>query len=414
VRRTTLPNGLQVVSEHMPASRTFSIGVFAGVGSRHETPALHGASHFLEHVLFKGTKRRSAEQISAAVEAVGGELNAYTTKEYTCFYARVLRSDSELAVDVLTDMISSSLVTAADLDAERAVIQDEIAMHADDPGEVVQELVAAHVFAGSGLGRPVIGSPASIAALGRDQVVRYWHRHYAPSSLVVAAAGHVDHDRLVAQLGALDARPAAARSGATRPTRVLAMGGLVSEHRRVEQCSAVLAYPGPGLFDDARYPIGLLSLVVGGGMASRLFVEVRERRGLTYGIDAGETAYSDAGLWSVDWQCAPDKLAEIVDLVRATLAEVVEHGVTDAELARARGQMRGQTVLSFESPAARMSRLGGNTVLGDHRSLSEVLDHFDAVDAAQVQAAAAQLFSRPPVLGLVGPRVPARVLRDWS
>lgn len=414
VRRTTLPNGLQVVSEHMPASRTFSVGVFAGVGSRHETPALHGASHFLEHVLFKGTKRRSAEEISAAVEAVGGELNAYTTKEYTCFYARVLRSDAALAVDVLADMITSSRVTAADLAAERAVIQDEIAMHADDPGEVVQEIVAGHLFAGSGLGRPVIGSPESIAALTREQVVRHWHRHYAPRSLVVAAAGHVDHDRLVEQLSALDDRPSGPPAKQDRRTRVTGAGGLVTEQRRVEQCSAVLAYPSPGLFDDARYPLGLLSLVVGGGMASRLFVEVRERRALTYGIDAGEITYSDAGLWSVDWQCAPGKLAEIVDLVRATLAEVAEHGVTEAELARARGQMRGQTVLSYESPSSRMSRLGGNTVLGDERTLTEVLDRFDAVDAGQVQAAAAQLFCRSPVLGLVGPRVPAKLLRDWS
>ncbi len=165
-RRTTLPNGLRVVSEHMPASRTFTVGVFAVVGSRHETTALHGASHFLEHVLFKGTARRSAEEISAAVEAVGGELNAYTTKEYTCFYARVLRSDAALAVDVLTDMITASRITASDLDAERAVIQDEIAMHADDPGEVVQEIVAERSWAdrawgGAGSGHELAPSAAA-------------------------------------------------------------------------------------------------------------------------------------------------------------------------------------------------------------------------------------------------------------
>jgi predicted Zn-dependent peptidase len=326
----------------------------------------------------------------------------------------VLAGDAALAVDVLSDMITASRITASDLDAERAVIQDEIAMHADDPGEVVQEIVADHVFAGSGLGRAVIGSPGSIAALRRDQVVRYWRRHYGPSSLVVAAAGHVDHDRLVEQLAALDARPASLGRRPPRPTVVNPRGGLVTAERRVEQVSAMLAYPSPGLFDDERYPLGLLSLVVGGGMSSRLFVEVRERRGLTYGIDAGETTYSDAGLWSVDWQCAPEKLAPIVDLVRATLAEVAEHGITDAELARAQGQMRGQTVLSYESPSSRMSRLGGDTVLGDQRTLAEVLDRFDAVDAGQVQAAAAKLFGREPVLGLVGPRVPAKVLGDWS
>jgi predicted Zn-dependent peptidase len=231
---------------------------------------------------------------------------------------------------------------------------------------------------------------------------------------VVAAAGHVDHDQLVASLAGLDARPRPA-VGLLRPAdRPTARPGLVSEQRRVEQCSAVLAYPAPGIFDDRRYPMGLLSLVVGGGMASRLFVEVRERRGLTYGIDAGETAYADAGQWSVDWQCAPNRLAEIISIVQATLAEVAEHGITETELARARGQMRGQTVLSYESPSSRMSRLGGNAVLGDDRSLSEVLDRFDAVTAAEVQAEAAVLFSQPAVLGLVGPRVPAAVLRDWA
>ena len=409
-----MPNGVRVVTEHMASSRTFSIGVFAAVGSRHEPTRRHGASHFLEHVLFKGTARRTAEEISAAVEAVGGELNAYTTKEYTCFYARVLRTDADLAVDVLSDMISSSLITPADVDAERAVIQDEIAMHADDPGEVVQELVADRVFAGTGLGQPVIGSAGSIAALDRDEIAEHWQQHYGPGSLVVAAAGHVDHDRLVEQLAALDARPVVPRPAAVveRPSPLIR--GLVSEQRRVEQCSAVLAYPGPGIFDDRRYAMGLLSLVVGGGMASRLFVEVRERRGLTYGIDAGETTYADAGLWSVDWQCAPGRLAEIVRLVQATLSEVAEHGITEAELARARGQMRGQTVLSYESPSSRMSRLGGNTVLGDDRSLTEVLNCFDAVTAEDVRAEAALLFGQPAVLGLVGPRVPAAVLRDWD
>jgi len=410
-----MPNGVQVVTEHMPASRTFSIGVFAGVGSRHEPPRLHGASHFLEHVLFKGTARRSAEEISAAVEAVGGELNAYTTREYTCFYARVLRTDADLAVDVLSDMITSSTITPEDVDAERAVIQDEIAMHADDPGEVVQELVADRLFAGTGLAQPVIGSAASIAALSRDEIAGHWRQHYGPASLVVAAAGHVDHDRLVERLAALDGRPAAA-AASERPVDapVAVTRGLVSEQRRVEQVSAVLAYPSPGIFDDRRYPQGLLSLVVGGGMASRLFVEVRERRGLTYGIDAGETSYADAGLWSVDWQCAPGKLAEIIRLVQRTLAEVAEHGITPAELDRARGQMRGQTVLSYESPSSRMSRLGGNTVLGDDRTLTEVLDRFDAVTAEDVRTEAALLFGAPPVLGLVGPRVPAAVLRDWT
>jgi predicted Zn-dependent peptidase len=417
VRRSVLPSGLRVISEHMAGSRTFSVGFYVAVGSRNETDALHGASHFLEHVLFKGTARRSAEEISAAIESVGGDINAYTTKEYTCFYARVLDVDADLAVDVLTDMLTASKVLTREVDAERAVILDEIAMHADDPGETVQELVTAAIFGDGGLGRPVIGSVESISALSRAQIVRHWRRHYRASSIVVSAAGHVDHDRLVAQLKAIDDLPVGPEPTAPPATRVAADGGVLTVVRPLEQCTAALALPSPGVFDDRRYPLGLLSMILGGGMSSRLFVEIRERRGLSYGIDADEIAYSDAGLWSVDWQCAPDKLAEILTLVRSILGDVADHGVTPAELARAKGQMRGQTILSFEGPSSRMGRLGVNTLTHDERTLSELLDRYDSVPAEELQREAAALFEHPPVLAVVGPRVSRRaleaLLRDW-
>jgi predicted Zn-dependent peptidase len=408
VRRTVLPGSLQVATEDIRSTNTYCLGVFASVGSRHETQRLHGASHFLEHLLFKGTSTRTAEQISAAIESVGGELNAYTAKEHTCFYARVLHSDADVAFDVLTDMISNSLITPEDVDAERAVILDEISMHADDPTELAAEAAAAAIFGKSGLGRPVIGSRDSVAALSRSHIVQHWRRHYRPGSLVVAAAGKVDHDRLVERLGLLDAQPAAAELSLPAPTMINDSGGLIMHRLPLEQCSAVLAFPSPGAFDARRYPLGLLSLIVGGGMASRLFVEVRERRGLTYTIDAGETAYSDAGLWSVEWQCAPGKLAAILKLVRATLADVAEQGITEAELTRAKGQMRGQTALSYEGAGSRMSRLGINAVLGDQRTLSELLRRFDRVTAEEVRAEAANLFSHPPTLAVAGARVAGR------
>ncbi|MDQ1660275.1 MAG: hypothetical protein QOJ68_255 [Blastococcus sp.] len=416
IRRTTLPGGLRVVTESMPDSRTFSVGFFVGVGSRHETDRLHGASHFLEHVLFKGTPGRAAEEISAAVESVGGDLNAYTTKEHTCFYARVLDVDAEMTVDVLTDMITASLIKSSDVQAERAVILDEIAMHADDPAETVQELVASHLFGSSGLGRPVIGSEKSISGLSRRRIVDHWRRWYQPSTMVVAAAGHVDHDRLVSQLASLDALsgPAVPATG-TRPeparsTSTTDDGRLLSVVRPLEQCSVVLALPAPALFDDRRFPLGLLSTIIGGGMASRLFVEVRERRGLTYGIDAGDVAYTDAGQWNVEWQCAPDKVAAITGVVRETMAEVADYGVTEAELVRAKGQMLGQTVLAYESPSARMSRLGTAELVGDSRSISQILQRYDAVGLDEVRSEAALLFSQQPVLGVVGPRVRSRQL----
>ena len=418
VRRTVLRNGLQVVTEDIRSTSTYSLGVFVSVGSRHETPSLHGASHFLEHLLFKGTPNRSAEQISATIESVGGELNAYTAKEHTCFYARVLHTDAELALDVLSDMITHSLITPEDVDAERAVILDEISMHADEPAELAAEAVAAAIFGKSGLGRPIIGSADAVVGLTRRQIVQHWKRHYQPGCLVVAAAGKVDHDQLVERLSALEAQSSAPlappRPG---PNTISRRGGLLTHKLPLEQCSAVLAFPGPGTFNGRRFPLGLLSLIIGGGMASRLFVEVRERRGLTYSIDAGETAYSDAGLWSVEWQCAPGRLEQILELVRATLSDVAGHGITEDELARAKGQMRGQTALSYEGPGSRMSRLGVNTILGDERTLGELLRRFDQVTAEEVRAEAEVLFAQPPTLAVAGARVPARriesVLSRW-
>jgi predicted Zn-dependent peptidase len=410
IRRDTLAGGLRLVTEQVRSSRTFSVGFFVPVGSRHESARLAGASHFLEHLLFKGTRRRTAEEISAEIESVGGDLNAYTAKEHTCFYARVVDSDAERAVDVLSDMITSSRLATADVNSERAVILDEISMHADDPAEVAHELINTALFGDRGLGAPVIGSLASVGALTRAQVARHWRRHYRPENLVVAATGHLDHDRLRDQLAPLATGPEEASPHSSPPTGSAEEDRLCTARRSLEQVTAVLAFAGPGVFDARRYPLGILSLIVGGGMSSRLFVEVRERRGLTYGIDAGETSYTDAGLWTVDWQCAPERLGEIADLVRGILLDVAEHGVRPEELSRAQGQMRGQTLLTYEGPVSRMTRLGSNTLIGDERSLAELLERYEAVTPDEVQAVAADLFGQPPVLALVGPRVPTRPL----
>jgi len=398
------------VTERVPRSRTFTVGFFVDVGSVREAPAQSGASHFLEHVLFKGTARRSAEEISAAIESVGGDINAYTAKEHTCFYARVLSDDSELAVDVLSDMITSSLINSGEVRAERAVILDEIAMHADDPVDSVQDLVTSALLPQPGLGQPVIGTEQTVTEMSRQQIVRYWRRNYHPGTIVVSAAGDVDHDRLVAQLAELGDFGQPARRP-SRPRGPQPSGGFVIGDRRpFEQATASLAYPGPGIFDASRFPLGLMSIILGGGMSSRLFIEVRERRGLAYGIEAGETAYTDQGLWSVDWQCSPDKLEEILILVRNELDKIAADGVTEVELARAKGQMRGQTVLAFEGPHSRMSRIGSAELVGDRRSVSALLDEYDRVQPDDIAASAADLLAQTPVLGVVGPRRPTKRL----
>ena len=286
VRRTVLPGGLRVVTEQVPGVRSASVGVWVGVGSRDETPALHGCSHFLEHLLFKGTSRRSAMDISVALDAVGGEFNAFTAKEYTCFHARVLDDDLPLAVDVLGDMVTDSLVLEEDLAAEREVILDEIAMHDDDPDDVVHNLFARQAWGDSPLGRPIAGTVESISSLTRDQVARFYRRHYRPANMVVAAAGNVDHAAVVRMVKKsfsahrfLEGDEPPVVPDVTRPTRRVHAGTLTAT-RPFEQVNLVLGVNGITRHDDRRYALGVLNTALGGGTSSRLFQEVREHRGL--------------------------------------------------------------------------------------------------------------------------------------
>lgn len=392
----------------MPGSQTLSVGFFVGVGSRHESAGLHGAAHYLEHVLFKGTPSRTAHEISAAFDRIGGESNAYTAKEHTCYYAKVLADDAEIAVDVITDMLTRSLVRPADVESERDVILDEIAMHNDDPLELAYSLVAGQLYGDHALGRDVIGTTASIKALSREQVHSFWKRHYAPSDIVVSAAGRIDHDWLVEKLSALPGEPVNRR--AQRAPLPPVKPTVLTRSRETEQCSCLLSLRGPEAFSEDRYAADLLALVLGGGMSSRLFEQVREERGLAYHIDASTTAYSDAGQFTVEWLCGPERVTEILRLVGHVLADVVRHGVTDEELARAKGQLRGATLLSFELPDARMSRIGKSELVGDHRKMDDILDRYEATTSAEVQEVARRLFAQDPVMAVVGAKIDKRPL----
>lgn len=416
VRRTVLPSGLRVVTEEMPGSQTLALGFFVGVGSRHESAGLHGAAHYLEHVLFKGTPTRSAQELAAAFDRIGGEANAYTAKELTCFYAKVLADDAEIACDVLIDMLTRSLVRPSDVESERDVILDEISMHNDDPLEVAYSLVAQQLYGGHALGREVIGTVSSIKALSRDQVHSFWKRHYQPSDLVVSAAGRVDHDWLVGKLSELPGEPVPRRQQRA-PLEPL-KPAVMTRTRETEQCSCLLAFRGPETFGERRFAADLLALVLGGGMSSRLFNEVRELRGLAYHIDASTIAYSDAGQFILEWLCAPDRVTEIARLVAAELTRIAEHGVTAEELQRAKGQMRGQTLLAFESPDTRMSRIGKAWLIGDDRLMDEILDSYEATTAEQMQECAREIFQTSPVMAVVGAKIDKRPLdrlvQGWS
>ena len=410
VRRTVLPGGLRVVTEQLAGVRSASVGVFAGVGSRDETPTLAGCSHFLEHLLFKGTAERSALEISVALDEVGGEVNAYTTREYTCFHARVLDRDLPLAVDVLGDMITGSLIAPDDVEAERDVILDEIAMHDDDPDDVVHNLFSAQAFGDGPLGRPIAGTEDSIGTLTRDQVHRFYRRHYRAGNLVVAVAGNVEHAAVVRRVraafgrhGFLDGPGEVVRRAArerARPVRA----GLAVTKRPLEQVNLVLGMRGLTRGDDRRFALAVLNTALGGGTSSRLFQEVRERRGLAYSVFSFATSYADAGLVGVSVGCLPDRYDEVLAVVRQELARVAADGIEADELARGKGQLRGGLVLGLEDSGSRMARLGKAELLEDELlGIDEVLARIDAVTLEEAGSIAAEVFGQAEVLAVVGP-----------
>ena len=413
VRRTVLPGGLRVVTEEMAGVRSASVGVWLGVGSRDETPRLSGACHFLEHLLFKGTPSRSALDISVALDEVGGEFNAFTAKEYTCFHARVLDVDLPLALEVLGDMVTSSLLTDDDVEAEREVILDEIAMHDDDPEDVVTNLHARLAYGDSPLGRPIAGTAESITALTREQVVRFYRRHVRPENVVVAAAGNLDHADVVRRVAAAfsggaggggwlagTGEPAPPRRGRFRHTAA----GSATVARPFEQVNLVLGFDGLARTDERRYALGVLNTALGGGPSSRLFQEVRERRGLAYSVYSYASHHADAGTFCVGAGCLPGKLDDVLRVIRGELATLAEQGITDDELRRGRGQLRGGLVLGLEDSGSRMSRIAKAELLYDELpSVEEMIRRIDAVTLADVQELARTLLGRRETLAVVGP-----------
>jgi predicted Zn-dependent peptidase len=409
IRRTVLPGGLRVISESVPGVRSVAFGVWIGVGSRDETASLSGASHYLEHLLFKGTRRRDALTIAAELDAVGGELNAFTAKEYTCYYARVLDADLPLAVDVICDMVTSSLLTAHDVDSERGVILEEIAMHDDDPGDAVHDTFAGVVWPGTPLGRPVLGSVQSIEAMSRTAVAGYYRRRYRPDSLVVAAAGNLGHAALVRLVKKafvdvptdIDAVPAAPRIGG-RPPPFTAATAVV--RRQTEQANLVLGAPGLDRLDDRRFALGVLNAALGGGMSSRLFQEVREKRGLAYSVYSFTSHYADTGVFGVYAGCHPQRAVDVLELCREQLSLAAAGGITAQELDRGKGQMRGGLVLGLEDTGSRMSRLGkSELVYGELMTVEEILRQIEDVRLDDVRDVAADLLRAPLALAVIGP-----------
>ncbi|MCU1431926.1 MAG: peptidase domain protein [Actinotalea sp.] len=416
VRRTVLPGGVRVLTEAMPGLRSATVGAWVGVGSRDERDGHHGSTHFLEHLLFKGTERRTAMDIAEAFDAVGGEANAATGKEHTCYYARVLDADVPMAVDVIADMVTSARLEEGELETERGVILEELAMNDDDPSDVAHEQFAAAVLGEHPLGRPIGGTPDTIRAVPRSAVWEHYREHYDPRTLVVTAAGGIDHDALCEQVAAALAAGGWDLSGAGMPRarRAVevdpadgvppALGTEMSVRRPTEQANVLIGGTGLTATDDRRFTLSVLNAVLGGGMSSRLFQEIRERRGLAYSVYCFASGHADTGVFGLYAGCAPAKVDEVLALLVEEWEKLAQDGITPAELQRSIGQLSGGMVLGLEDSGSRMSRLGkAELVHGELLSQSETLERIRAVTAAEVQALAVELAGRPRSLVRVGP-----------
>ena len=410
VKRSVHASGLRIVTEEVPSVRSAAVGIWVNVGSRDEAPATAGASHFLEHLLFKGTTSRTAIEISSSIESVGGEMNAFTSKEYTCFYARVIDTDLPMAIDVVSDLITSSIVTALDVDAERKVVLEEIAMRDDDPSDLVHDLFSDTFYGDTPIGRPILGTVESIKGMSRNTVFNYYKKRYQPQDLVVAVAGNIKHKRVVAMVeealsrdNFLDvmAAPVLRPNTVVKNSKQRSVGLLF---KKSEQAHMFYGMEGVARADERRFAMGVLSAALGGGMSSRLFQEIREKRGLAYSVYAYAQQFAGSGVLGFYAGCNPSKALEVVEIFQSVLVDVAGNGMTHEEIARAKGAVRGSLVLSQEDSGSRMSRIGKNEIVyGQIMDFDDILKAIDRVSAEDIREIASEFLVKTPTLALVGP-----------
>jgi predicted Zn-dependent peptidase len=398
---STLANGLRIATDRIDTVDTVSLGIWVDVGTRHEQADINGVAHFLEHMAFKGTARRSALTIAEEIEAVGGHLNAYTSRESTAYYAKVLKEDVPLALDILSDILQNSTFQPEEIERERAVILQEIGQANDTPDDIVFDHFQECAYPDQAMGRPVLGSPEIIRKIERETVIGYLRKHYGAQRMVLAAAGHVDHDRLAELADNLLGGLPAERPATTEPAYYA--GGDRREQRDLEQLHLVLGFPGVVLGDPDYYAASVLSTALGGGMSSRLFQEIREKRGLVYTIHSFVHGYSDGGLFGI---YAGTGEAEAAELVPAICNEVIriEDGLTPVELNRAKTQMKAGLLMSLESSSARCEQLAQHLLIhGKPFDPLEIVGRIEMVDDAAIRRVVARWRSAPPTLAALGP-----------
>lgn len=400
IQVTRLANGLTIATDHMDGIETAAIGVWVGIGARHEAPEINGVSHMLEHMAFKGTKRRSAQDIVEEVEGVGGQINAYTSRENTAYYLRVLAENVPMAVDILADILQNSTFEPEELERERAVIIQEIGQCNDTPDDVIFDHFQEVAYPDQSLGRPILGSEKLVAGMSRDDIAGYMTCQYGADRMVLAASGKVDHEALVRLaedvLGGL--RSSSPQAGA--PANYC--GGERTEDRALEQVHLVLGFKGISYGDDDYYAASVLSSVLGGGMSSRLFQEVREKRGLVYSIYTFSSSYKDGGLFGIYAGTGADKVPELMPVLADEFRKVGAT-VTDVEINRVKAQLRAGMLMAMENTRARVERLAQHILIyGRPIPPAEIMTRIDAVDRAALARVAGRLFTGKPTLAALG------------
>ncbi len=403
IRTTILDDGLTVVTEHMSGVRSVTMGVWVDVGSRDETDAEAGASHFLEHLAFKGTETLSAREIAEQVDAMGGDMNAFTTKEYTAYHLRCLDEDAEVGLGLLADIVSKPALRIEEVQSEQRVILEEIAMRADEPDSLVHELMHEARFGSHPLGRDIAGSAETVSAMTPEMIGSFHANTYRPGATVVALAGKIDHDRAVALVRTRMAMPTKdGRAKREAPTHVPQR--VTSAHDDTEQVHVSLALSGYERSHADRYAWGLVDQVFGGGMSSRLFQEIRESRGLAYSIYSYRAAYEDAGYTGIGFGTAPDHLTEVLDLVEIELQKLLADGISDVELARAKKSIRGGTAMAMEDTGSRMNRLGRSQLLTrEVLDLDDILARTESVTTSDCLRVIEHIVRGPRTISVVGP-----------
>ncbi|BAH44400.1 MULTISPECIES: pitrilysin family protein [Brevibacillus] len=402
IQRHTCDNGLRIVTERIPSVRSVALGIWVGTGSKYENEKNNGISHFLEHMFFKGTKTRSAKEIAETFDEIGGNVNAFTSKEYTCYYARVLDQHAPIALDVLSDMYFNSVFDADELEKEKNVVIEEISMYEDTPDDLVHDLIARASYSTHPLGYSILGTEDVLRSLKRDDLLAYIDQHYLPTNTVITVAGNFE-DSLIEDIQ--KRFQAFSRSGImpTLSTPDFA-GNVIAHHKATEQAHLCLSLPGFKVGHPEVYSLILLNNVLGGSMSSRLFQEIREERGLAYSVYSYHSSYKEAGTFHVYTGTAPEQVGQVFDIVSRVLRDVADHGITDKELNKGKEQLKGSLMLSLESTNSRMSRLGKNELLlGRHLSLDEIIAKIDRVSHESVLAVAQQLFRSKMSMAMVSP-----------